>query len=450
MIFFWNISAFFITLCILIIVHEFGHFWVARHYGIYVERFSIGFGKTLWRKVDRYGTEFVISMIPLGGYVKMLDHKSSFISPEKRNYTFNNQKINHRAAVISAGPIANFLLSIFAYWLVFIIGVPSVRPIIQDIQSNSIAAYANILPGMEIKSIDNVKTHDWNEVKLALMSKIGYKELNIEVLPIGNIRTIKKIINLHKCHFDLKNKDPLLSLGIIPVGIKYDSIVSNIKPGTDAALSGLQKGDKIIKVNEQIIDIWHPFDFFVKKSPNNMLLLTIERDGKQKQLTLTPKVKLTSKGQQIGFVGFELLIKPISDKYKTTKQYGLFYSIYKSIDKIYKLIILTISIIGKLIIGDISINNLSGPVSIAKGAGISAASGLVYYLMFIALVSVNLGVINLFPLPALDGGHLLFLLIEKIKGSPVSDFVQDCSYHIGVIILTLLMGFALFNDFSHI
>ncbi|HGJ5907564.1 MAG TPA: sigma E protease regulator RseP [Arsenophonus nasoniae] len=448
--FLWSLAAFIIALGVLIIVHEFGHFWVARRCGIYVERFSIGFGKALWRKVDRHGTEFVIALIPLGGYVKMLDERVAPVAPERRHFAFNNKTVGQRAAVVSAGPIANFLLAIFAYWLVFIIGIPSVRPVIEDIQSKSIAEQANISPGMELKSIDGIETPDWNTVRLALISKIGDEELKVKVLPIGNPTPISKVIDLREWHFDPETQDPVLSLGIMPVSARQDPVVRNIQPGSAAALSGLQIGDRIVKVGEQIIDIWHPFTYFVRQSPNVPLLLTIERQGEQQQLTLTPEVKTIAKGQQVGFAGLELSVIPLADEYKITQQYGPFYALYQATDKTWQLMKLTVSMIGKLVTGDIKLNNLSGPVSIAKGAGISAESGLVYYLMFIALISVNLGIINLFPLPVLDGGHLLFLLIEKIKGEPVSERVQDFSYRIGAIALILLMGLALFNDFSRL
>ncbi|MGP1924757.1 MAG: sigma E protease regulator RseP [Arsenophonus sp. NEOnobi-MAG3] len=446
----WSLATFFIALNMLIIAHEFGHFWVARRCGIYVERFSIGFGKALWGKVDRHGTEFVISLIPLGGYVKMLDERVAPVALERRHFAFNNKTVGQCAAVVSAGPIANFLLAIFFYWLVFIIGIPSVRPVIEDIQSNSIAEQANISPGMQLKSIDDIETPDWNAVRLALISKIGNQELRVKVLLIENSTPIKKLINLREWHFDPDVQDPVLSLGIMPVSDRQDPVVRNIQPGSAAALSGLQIGDRIVKVGEQVIDIWHPFTYFVQKSPNIPLLLTIEREGEQQQLTLTPEIKTIAKRRQIGFAGLELSVIPLADEYKITQQYGLFYALYQATDKTWQLMKLTVSMIAKLVTGDIKLNNLSGPVSIAKGAVISAESGLVYYLMFIALISINLGIINLFPLPVLDGGHLLFLLIERIKGEPVSERVQDFSYRIGAILLILLMGFALFNDFSRL
>ncbi|KAA1195221.1 sigma E protease regulator RseP [Photorhabdus heterorhabditis] len=444
----WNLAAFIIALGILITVHEFGHFWVARKCGIHVERFSIGFGKALWRRTDRQGTEYVIALIPLGGYVKMLDERVSPVSPERRHMAFNNKTISQRAAVVSAGPIANFLLAIVAYWLVFIIGVPAIRPIIADIKPDSIAAQANISSGMELKAIDGIETPDWNSVRFALVGKIGDDNITIQAIPPGSSHPVEKILDLRQWSFNPDKQDPVVSLGIMPVSPRLDSLVDKVTLGTAAEKAGLQKGDRIVKVNGQEIDAWHTFTSFVSNNPNVPLELSVERAGHIISLSMTPEARRQTDGKEVGFAGVELRIIPLADEYKIVQQYGPFSAIYQAGDKTWQLMRLTVSMIGKLIVGDVKINNLSGPISIAKGAGVSADSGLVYYLMFLALISVNLGVINLLPLPVLDGGHLLFLIIEKIKGGPVSERVQDFSYRIGTMLLVLLMGLALFNDFS--
>ncbi len=444
----WNLAAFIIALGILITVHEFGHFWVARKCGIHVERFSIGFGKALWRRTDRQGTEYVIALIPLGGYVKMLDERVSPVSPEHRHMAFNNKTIGQRAAVVSAGPIANFLLAVVVYWLVFIIGVPAIRPVIADIKPDSIAAQANISSGMELKSVDGIETPDWNSVRFALIGKIGDENLTVQVIPPGSSHPVEKILDLQQWRFNPDKQDPVLSLGIMPVSPRLDSLLENVTPGTAAEKAGLQKGDRIVKVNGQEIDAWHTFTSFVSNNPNVPLELSVDRGGHIISLSMTPEVRQQARGKEVGFAGVELRVIPLADEYKIVQQYGPFSAIYQAGDKTWQLMRLTVSMMGKLIVGDVKVNNLSGPISIAKGAGVSADSGLVYYLMFLALISVNLGIINLVPLPVLDGGHLLFLIIEKIKGGPVSERVQDFSYRIGAIVLVLLMGLALFNDFS--
>lgn len=446
----WNLAAFIIVLGIIITVHEFGHFWVARRCGVYVERFSIGFGKAIWRKTDKHGTEFVVAWIPLGGYVKMLDERVAEVAPERRHLAFNNKTVGQRAAIVAAGPIANFLLAIVAYWLVFMIGVPALKPIIADIRPDSIAEQAKLTPGMELKSVAGIETPDQNAVRLALVSKIGAKEVTFVVTQPNSLSESENILNLQQWNFDPERQDPIVSLGIMPVGARLDSKVVEVTPDSAAEKAGLQAGDRIVKVDGQPIDTWHPFTYFVRQSPNKTLELLVERNGASLVLNITPTAIALKDGSEVGQVGAKLQVLPPDEQYLIMQQYNPFSALYEASDKTWQLMGLTVKMIGKLVVGDVKLTNLSGPVSIAKGAGMSADSGFVYYLMFIALISVNLGIINLFPLPVLDGGHLLFLVIEKIKGGPVSERVQDVCYRFGVMALMLLMGLALFNDFSRL
>ncbi|CNK29340.1 sigma E protease regulator RseP [Yersinia pseudotuberculosis] len=446
----WSLAAFIVALGILITVHEFGHFWVARRCGVRVERFSIGFGKALWRRTDRQGTEYVIALIPLGGYVKMLDERVEAVAPELRHQSFNNKTVLQRAAIVSAGPIANFLFAIVAYWLVFIIGVPSVRPVIGDISPQSIAAQANISSGMELKSVDGIETPDWDSVRLALISRIGDKQMQVGVAPFGSDNVVEKTLDLRQWQFEPDKQDPVVALGIIPRGPQIESVLAEVQPGSAAQKAGLQAGDRIVKVNGQLLDRWQTFVLQVRDNPGQPLVLDIERESTPLSLTLIPDTKSVGENRSEDFAGVVPKVIPLPDEYKTIRQYGPFTAVYQAGDKTWQLMRLTVSMLGKLITGDVKLNNLSGPISIAQGAGLSAEYGLVYYLMFLALISVNLGIINLFPLPVLDGGHLLFLAIEKLKGGPVSERVQDFSYRIGSILLVLLMGLALFNDFSRL
>ncbi|EEO82016.1 inner membrane zinc RIP metalloprotease [Yersinia pestis biovar Orientalis str. India 195] len=446
----WSLAAFIVALGILITMHEFGHFWVARRCGVRVERFSIGFGKALWRRTDRQGTEYVIALIPLGGYVKMLDERVEAVAPELRHQSFNNKTVLQRAAIVSAGPIANFLFAIVAYWLVFIIGVPSVRPVIGDISPQSIAAQANISSGMELKSVDGIETPDWDSVRLALISRIGDKQMQVGVAPFGSDNVVEKTLDLRQWQFEPDKQDPVVALGIIPRGPQIESVLAEVQPGSAAQKAGLQAGDRIVKVNGQLLDRWQTFVLQVRDNPGQPLVLDIERESTPLSLTLIPDTKSVGENRSEGFAGVVPKVIPLPDEYKTIRQYGPFTAVYQAGDKTWQLMRLTVSMLGKLITGDVKLNNLSGPISIAQGAGLSAEYGLVYYLMFLALISVNLGIINLFPLPVLDGGHLLFLAIEKLKGGPVSERVQDFSYRIGSILLVLLMGLALFNDFSRL
>ena len=445
----WNLAAFIVALGVLITVHEFGHFWVARRCGVRVERFSIGFGKALWRRTDKSGTEYVIALIPLGGYGKKLDERAEPVAPELRHYAFNNKTVGQRAAIIAAGPIANFLFAIFAYWLVFIIGVPGVRPVVGEITPNSIAAQAQIQPGTELKAVDGIETPDWDAVRLQLVSKIGDEHTTLSVAQFGSNQRQDKTLDLRHWAFEPDKEDPVSSLGIRPRGPQIESVLSEVQVNSAASKAGLQAGDRIVKVNGQPLTQWMTFVTLVRDNPDKPLALDIERQGSSLSLTLTPDSKQVN-GKAEGFAGVVPKVIPLPDEYKTVRQYGPFSAILEASDKTWQLMKLTVSMLGKLITGDVKLNNLSGPISIAQGAGMSAEFGVIYYLMFLALISVNLGIINLFPLPVLDGGHLLFLAIEKLKGGPVSERVQDFSYRIGSILLVLLMGLALFNDFSRL
>ena len=444
----WSFAAFIVALGVLITVHEFGHFWVARRCGVKVERFSIGFGKALWRRSDRQGTEYVIALIPLGGYVKMLDERVESVPAELRHQAFNNKTVLQRASIIAAGPIANFIFAIFAYWAVFIHGVPGVRPVVGEILNGSIAAEAQITSGMELKAVDGIETPDWDAVRMALIGKIGDSDATLTVSQFGEEATQQKQLNLRDWQFEPDKQDPVVALGIRPRGPQIETTLAEVQANSPASNAGLQAGDRIVKVDGQPLSQWQAFAAQVRDNPGKNMALDIERNGEPVALTLTPEAKPGKEAE--GFAGVIPRVIPLPDEYKTVRQYGPFAAIGEASVKTWQLMKLTVSMLGKLIIGDVKLNNLSGPISIAQGAGLSAEYGVIYYLMFLALISVNLGIINLFPLPVLDGGHLLFLAIEKIKGGPVSERVQDFSYRIGSILLVLLMGLALFNDFSRL
>ncbi|KFD20709.1 MULTISPECIES: sigma E protease regulator RseP [Tatumella] len=445
----WSLGAFVVALGILITVHEFGHFWVARRCGVWVERFSIGFGPALWRKKDKQGTEYVLALIPLGGYVKMLDERAGEVPAARLHEAFTRKTLSQRAAIVAAGPVANFIFALFAYWLVFMHGVPGIKPVTGEIINNSIAQQAQIQPGMELKAIDGIETPDWDAVRMALMGKIGDSGVNITLETFGQSVTVEKHLDLHHWVFDPEKQDPVLSLGIVPKGPVIETTLAEVQKSSPAALAGLQAGDRIVKVDGEPAVNWQMFVAGVRDNPGKPLTLDVEREGDIRTLTLTPSVKTVGQKEE-GFAGVIPRVQPLPDQYKTLRQYGPVVAIGEAGVKTWQLVKLTASMLGKLVTGDIKLKNLSGPISIAQGAGISAEYGVIYYLMFLALISVNLGIINLVPLPVLDGGHLLFLLIEKIKGGPVSERVQDFSYRIGSIALVLLMGLALFNDFSRL
>jgi len=446
----WSLAAFIVALGVLITVHEFGHFWVARRCGVRVQRFSVGFGRALWRRTDKRGTEYVLAIIPLGGYVKMLDERLETVPDEFRHQTFNSKTVWQRAAIISAGPIANFIFAVFAYWLVYIIGVPTVRPVVGEITPQSIAAQSNISPGMELKSIDGIETPDWDSVRLSLMGEIGSSKTTVGVSQFGASEVVEKTLDLRQWQFDPEKQDPVVALGIIPRGPQIESVLAEVQTDSAAQKAGLQAGDRIVKVDGQVLQNWRTFAMQVRDNPSKTIALEVERAGSPVNITLIPDSKSVGKGKEQGFAGVVPKVIPLPDEYRTIRQYGPFVAFYEAGDKTWQLMKLTVNMLGKLITGDVKLNNLSGPISIAQGAGMSAEYGLVYYLMFLALISVNLGIVNLFPLPVLDGGHLMFLAIEKLKGGPVSERVQNFGYSIGAVLLVMVMGLALFNDFSRL
>ena len=445
----WNIGAFIVALGLLVAVHEFGHFWVARRCGVKVERFSIGFGKAIWRRLGKDGTEYVLALIPLGGYVKMLDGRVDALKPGEEVQAFNHKSVWARMAIVAAGPMANFVFALFAFWLMFMIGVPSVKPVVGEVRPASIVAEAGILPGMEIVGVGGEETGDWESVTYALISHLGDDSVQLKLKAANTSYAVDKTLQLAGWKFDPDKESPIGSLGIVPLGGKVLPVVEAVVPSSASEKAGLQIGDRIKGVDGEAITEWAQFVERVQQSPAQPLQVTVERGGSEMTLTLTPDGKKV-KGQLVGFVGLSPQLVPLPDEYRTLLQYGPLQALWHGVQKTWSLITLTFDMIGKLIGGIVSLDNLSGPISIAKGAGSSADYGLVYFLGFLALISVNLGIINLFPLPVLDGGHLVYFLIEAVTGKPVSDKIQEVGFRIGAAILMLLMGIALFNDFARL
>lgn len=445
----WNIGAFIVALGLLVAVHEFGHFWVARRCGVKVERFSIGFGKAIWRRLGKDGTEYVLALIPLGGYVKMLDGRVDELKPGEEAQAFNHKSVWARMAIVAAGPMANFVFALFAFWLMFMLGVPSVKPVVGEVRPASIVAEAGILPGMEIVGVGGEETGDWESVTYALISHLGDDSVQLKLKAANTSYAVDKTLQLAGWKFDPDKESPIGSLGIVPLGGKVLPVVEAVVPSSASEKAGLQIGDRIKGVDGEAITEWAQFVERVQQSPAQPLQVTVERGGSEMTLTLTPDGKKV-KGQLVGFVGLSPQLVPLPDEYRTLLQYGPLQALWHGVQKTWSLITLTFDMIGKLIGGIVSLDNLSGPISIAKGAGSSADYGLVYFLGFLALISVNLGIINLFPLPVLDGGHLVYFLIEAITGKPVSEKIQEVGFRIGAAILMLLMGIALFNDFARL
>ncbi len=447
----WNLISFIVALGILVAVHEFGHFWVARRCGVKVEKFSIGFGKSIWSKVGKDGTEYSISMIPLGGYVKMVDSRVDEVPEHEKHLAFDKKPLWKRTSIVAAGPIFNFLFAIFAYWLVFLIGIPAVKPVIGEVTPNSIVAEAGIESGMELKSISGIKTPDWESVNMGLISHIGDDLMTITLTSANEVGSeVTKTLDLREWKFDPETQSAMQSLGFAPYTPEVYRVIEQVSQGGAAEKAGVLPGDEVVAIGQQRVTEWKQVVEAVRSNPDTPLELTVLRQGYEQTLTLTPGSRELANKEVVGFAGIAPKVAEWPESYRFDLQFGVFESIGKAVDKTGQVIGLTISMLKKLIVGDVGLNNLSGPISIAKGAGATADYGLVYFLGFLALISVNLGIINLVPLPMLDGGHLLFFAIEAVIRRPVPEKVQEMGFRIGGAIIFSLMALALFNDFTRL
>ncbi|MBB6055988.1 sigma E protease regulator RseP [Tolumonas osonensis] len=442
----WNLASFLIALIILIAVHEWGHFWVARRCGVKVLRFSLGFGKILWNRKGKDGTEYSLSLIPLGGYVKMLDERIETVPAELKSQAFNNQSVAKRTAIVAAGPLANFVFAVVAFWLVFLLGVPGVKPVIGEITPSSVAYQAGLRSGMQILKVNQQAVTDWEGVSYGFVGAAGQSEIN---LTVESESGVQQRIMLPLTDWNISPDEPLpfRKLGFSPLAPEILPELAQLTPGGAGEKAGLQVGDKILSVNQISVNDWQQFAKTIQQSPDIPLQLQVSRDNQTISVTLIPERRET-KDRIIGFAGLMPVVKPLPEKYLTETRYGPVDAVSHALKRTAEVTKLTLDVVGKLLTGTISVDNLSGPISIAKGAGDSAGFGLVYFLGFLGLISVNLGIMNLLPLPVLDGGHLLFFGIEALLGRPVPEKVQDIAYRIGAALLMCLMAIALFNDFT--
>jgi regulator of sigma E protease len=453
--FIWNLGSFIVALGILVTVHEYGHFWVARRCGVKVERFSIGFGKAIWRKVGQDGTEYVIAMIPLGGYVKMLDERVDEVPAELISQAFNQKTVWQRIAIVAAGPIANFIFAIFALYIMYLIGVPSVKPIIDSTVEGSPAALIQIEQEQQILSISGQKVRNWEDVNLALIGHIGDDEIEIELAPLSRLEGLDANsrhyrLDTRNWQFDPEKESPITSLGLGMFRPKVMPDIALIAKDSPAERAGLKINDTVLAIDGERYQDWSWFVQLVQVSADRPLVLNIRRAGEVFDVTVTPEAKQDAQGKVVGILGVSPTQAQWPENMRIELEYGIVDSFFAAGDKTWQLTIVSLKMIGKLFTGDVSVKNLSGPISIAQGAGASANYGLVYFLGFIALISVSLGIMNLLPLPVLDGGHLLYYFIEVITGRPVPEKAQEIGFRIGAALLLVLMSVALFNDFARL
>ena len=443
-----SIGSFILVIGILVTFHEYGHFWVARMLGVKVTRFSVGFGKPVfsWRG-KRDDTEYVIAQIPLGGYVKMIDERDGPVDEADLPYAFNRKPLATRMAVVVAGPLFNFILAVFAYWAVFIIGVEGIKPVVGEIQASTRAEQAALRSGDQIVSINDVKTVNWDSIGLELIEGVLDQADQVTVTVIDeNQQEQTRYLNLKGLSADLSKGNIISNIGIHPRLPVWSAIIDSVIEGEPAALAGLRSGDKVIAVNEQDIKDWRDWVRYLRKRPGEQVQVSILRDGEYRQLSLVVGNKLDD-SVSYGYIGaIAKAPEGIPPELRSVLQYSPLMAIGPALKKTAQLSLLTLRMLGKMLVGEVSVKNISGPITIAQYAGQSASIGLVQFLAFIAIVSVSLGVLNLLPIPVLDGGHLMYYLVELFKGSPVSEKTQLLGQQIGLVILAMLMMLAVYND----
>lgn len=446
-----SVAAFLVTLGILITIHEFGHYWVARRMGVKVLRFSIGFGRPLWRRVagpDQ--TEYVIAALPLGGYVKMLDEREGEVKPEELARAFNRKSLGRRAAIVAAGPVFNFLFAIFAYWIMFVAGIEGVRPVVGEIQPASIAARAGLQSNDEIVTVSGKATPTWEAVVFILLDKVYDRgEIVIEVRDQDSRRRLHTL-DLRGTSKELDRGNLLENLGIRPVRPVLPAVIGEVEKGGAAAAAGLAQGDKILTADGAAIRVWDDWVDVVRKRPNQIIKMQIERAGAPLTIEIKPVAVQIQTGT-IGRVG-AAPVPPAETPaaLRAVVRYNPAEALLQAGAKTWEMSALTLRVLGKMVVGQASLENLSGPLSIAQYAGYSAQDGLTSFLRFLAIISISLGVLNLLPVPVLDGGHLMYYLMEAVTGRPVPAMVEQLGQRIGIALLLGLTALAFYNDLTRL
>jgi len=440
-----------ITLGILVTIHEWGHFWVARRCGVKVLRFSVGFGKPIWLRKGRDGTEYAIASIPLGGYVRMLDEREGEVPSDLRNQAFNNKPVMQRIAIVAAGPLVNLIFAVFAYWFLFVWGVTVVKPTIGMVEPASLADRAGLQPELVVTEIDGRTVRSWEEINLALAARIGDEgvlELRAGQPESGWLRSYS--VTLSGWSVDLESESPLRAFGLQPWQPLIEPVIGQITPDGAAQKSGLQVGDRIVAVDQQPIEDWMALVQVIQGAPGKSLEFQVQREGGALALSVTPGRRAAADGSEVGFIGAG--VKPFTwpEEHLVDLQQGPVEALVSGFDKTVQMVSLTLDSIGKMIVGAISVKNLSGPITIAKVAGDSAASGLESFISFLAYLSVSLGILNLLPIPMLDGGHLVYYFVELVRGKPVSERVQAFGMRLGMALLFSLMALAMVNDLARL
>lgn len=442
-----TILWFLIAIGILVVVHEFGHYLAARLAGVKVLRFSVGFGKPLFsHRFGRDQTEWVLSALPFGGYVKMLDEREGEVPAAEAHRSFNRATVWRRFGIVAAGPIANFLLAIVFYWALFLHGLPAMKPMIGEPPANTPAALAGLVAGDEIRRVNGNDTPSFQDLRLNLLrAGVAGDALTLE---LADGRSVQ--LDAAPMQTENLEQDILRPLGIVRYDPEIEPVIGQVLPDGVAARAGLQPGDRVIAANGTSMANWQDLVQWVRQHPAKPLRIEYERQGQRGELTVVPDA-VDEAGQRVGKIGAGPRIDESTLAMLMTEvRYGPVDALWRGAVKTWDMSLFTLEMMGRMVMGQVSWKNLSGPLTIADYAGQSAALGWVSFVGFLALVSVSLGVLNLLPVPLLDGGHLMYYVAEVFTGRPVSERTMEIGSRIGMILLLLLMSFALFNDLQRL
>ncbi len=442
--------AIIVALGILVGIHEWGHFIVARLCGVKVLKFSIGFGQSLYSWVDKKGTEFVIAWIPLGGYVKMVDEREGEVKAEDLPFAFNRQPVLQRIAIVAAGPAINLLFAVVVYWVVFMAGQQVLAPVVGSVNDDSLAQHAHIQVGEEVIEVDGKPVRSWDDV---------VQNIILKVLEPGEIRltlthadgyTVQRTIRIEQAlHIDA-DTDPLLALGIRPERPSIPAIIGDLVEGEAGKRDGLKTGDEILAVNGDVVGNWMAWVEVIQANANTPVQVELARNNELITLELIPNKKTGANGESFGYIGAGVAPFEWPEHLVRQIEYNPVEALIAANQKTWDSSKLIIVSFWKLVVGDLARDNLGGPIMVAQLAGRYADIGLLPYIMFLAYISIVLGVMNLLPIPVLDGGHILFYSIELLTGRPVPEKAQEVLMKLGLVILLTLMAFAIFNDLSRI
>ncbi|TVO53913.1 RIP metalloprotease RseP [Denitromonas halophila] len=445
------IIPFVVGLGLLILIHELGHYSVARWCDVKVLRFSVGFGRPLFKwRAGKDGTEWVLALFPLGGYVKMLDEREGEVAAAELPRAFTQQSVWRRFAIVAAGPLANLLLAVLLYWVVFVGGVDELRARVEVSSPESVAAQAGFTSGDEIIQVGDVPIRSWQDWRWRLLKAVlDEPTIDVVVVSADGVRATRRL-SLSGITIDEAKNDPVAQLGFRPYRPMIPPVVGDIVAGGAADRAGLRVGDRVVAIDQKRIEDWSDLVERVSAAPGQPMQFEWLRDGARSEGVLTPE-SVDRDGKLVGRVG--IMVAPLAEGREAmfvTVSHGPIEGLVKAIAQTWEMSTFSLAMIGRMVTGELSWKNLSGPVTIADYAGQSAKMGLDHYLKFLALISISLGVLNLLPIPVLDGGHLLYYVIEMLRGGPVPERVMEIGQQVGFALLVMLMAFAFYNDINRL